>query len=252
MALATPNKNPKFRNWCFTLNNPGPDDAKILMDFFQGSKYRFQEEVGAEGTPHFQGHVSFPSARYFSALQKVNPRIHWEKTKNVFAAEKYVNKSQTATGKYWSSEEDPIEDPLAGLTLYNWQQEIVDLLDTKPDPRKIYYYQDEEGNKGKSDFCKHLLLTRNDVACFTGDTKNLLYYISTLKKIPRIILIDVPRSKEGHMPWVGIEQLKNGLFSITKYESKTIICNKPHIFIFSNYEPEKYKLSLDRWVIKNI
>ena len=46
---------------------------------------------------------------------------------------------------------------------------------------------------------------------------------------------------------VLLKKSKNGYFMCSKYESKPIIRNSPHVFIFANFEPDVKELSLDRW-----
>jgi len=68
------------RYWCYTLNNPGPEDvekAKALDSRFTG----FGREVGASGTPHLQGVLITVNAVRLAGLKKLLPTAHWEKMK---------------------------------------------------------------------------------------------------------------------------------------------------------------------------
>lgn len=50
----------RCRNWCFTLNNPGHALTPEIDFVFEGCPVTFmvwQLELGAEGTPHYQGYV---------------------------------------------------------------------------------------------------------------------------------------------------------------------------------------------------
>ena len=71
----------KPRSVCFTLNNYTP--AEILH--IQNGVFKFiiyQEERGAEGTPHLQGYAQLPSATVFSTWKRLlGPRAHIEATK---------------------------------------------------------------------------------------------------------------------------------------------------------------------------
>lgn len=67
---------PQNSNWVFTLNNP-----EELLDFsdFPNIRYAiYSEEVGLEGTYHFQGYVELKKARALSAMRKLLPEAHWE------------------------------------------------------------------------------------------------------------------------------------------------------------------------------
>ena len=57
---------------------------------------------------------------------------------------------------------------------------------------------------------------------------------------------------EDYVSYGSIEKIKNGYFMCSKYESKPIVRNSPHVFIFANFEPELDALSLDRWHIVNL
>lgn len=64
--------------WCFTLNNPTEDewlDEDLCTYMIVGN------EVGEEGTPHFQGYCMFKKRYQLSALKKLLPRAHWEVAK---------------------------------------------------------------------------------------------------------------------------------------------------------------------------
>lgn len=66
------------RNWCITLNNPTQDERNNTTNIFQNPnqfniRYMvYQEEVGANGTPHFQSYVQF------------NKRVSGKQLKDIF------------------------------------------------------------------------------------------------------------------------------------------------------------------------
>jgi len=66
------------RAWCFTLNNPS-DDAKAFLQAVPDApwphlvQFVCQLEVGASGTPHFQGYCRFNKQRSFGVLQTTLP-----------------------------------------------------------------------------------------------------------------------------------------------------------------------------------
>lgn len=70
----------KSQCWCFTLNNYS--DAEFEEIFNWDCQYIvLGKEIGESGTPHIQGYVEFNSKRHFTALCKINERIHWEPRK---------------------------------------------------------------------------------------------------------------------------------------------------------------------------
>lgn len=63
------------KHWCFTLNNPQNNEG-IPTDL---TTYMVVgNEKGEEGTPHFQGFVSFKKNMRLAACKKLLPRAHWE------------------------------------------------------------------------------------------------------------------------------------------------------------------------------
>ncbi len=66
------------KDWCFTINNPRKKDwNKIWQLPYQ--YLAFQVELGAEGTPHFQGFVQLQEKLRLSAVKKYHRKAHWEK-----------------------------------------------------------------------------------------------------------------------------------------------------------------------------
>ena len=67
----------RSRGYCFTLNNYSSEEYSSLLST-PCSYLVLGKEVGAEGTPHLQGYIYFPSGKTLSSLKKINPRAHWE------------------------------------------------------------------------------------------------------------------------------------------------------------------------------
>jgi len=97
----------KFRNWCFTLNNPTQEDSQKLLpvgsDVCQnGVKFiKFQLEKGEEGTPHFQGLVIMNSRCRLKTMKKMSERAHWEPMKSLKGSLAYCEKSETRVDGPW-------------------------------------------------------------------------------------------------------------------------------------------------------
>lgn len=68
------------KHWCFTLNNPTTNDEDQL-DTDLVDYVVVGEEVGENGTPHFQGYVCFKKKYLFTSVKKLLPRAHWEPMK---------------------------------------------------------------------------------------------------------------------------------------------------------------------------
>jgi len=77
------------RNWCFTWNNPYPDEKvedfqNVLRDNI-AKYYIMGHETASTGTRHIQGYIDFINAKTMSALKKKYPKeIHWEARKGTW------------------------------------------------------------------------------------------------------------------------------------------------------------------------
>ncbi len=277
-----------FRARCFVLTHNGPFltcevargkyphnqricEASTLaqMGAFcdqQGAlRCRMQWEKGADTRRlHLQGFLEFKNPRDIKALRQQLIGYHIEKAMDKKAAIVYVFKPTTRIEGAFAHFEhgvfkQPIIDPLNGMELYEWQRELmVKLKGTCGDTRTVNWIVDDEGSSGKTALCKHLLLTRPNEVCYisVGKGTDLCFAISTWLDSDandlRVLLMDVPRCVDGHISYATLEKVKDGLIFSGKYESKTNIFNSPHLVVFSNQHPDKTKMSLDRWQVREV
>lgn len=85
---------PKYRSWCFTINNWDASD-RINATEVSADYIIFGEEVGEQGTPHLQGYVHFKSQKTMSAVKKAFKcsKMHLEAAKgDADANKKYCSK----------------------------------------------------------------------------------------------------------------------------------------------------------------
>lgn len=239
--------------WFMTWNNYEPETLETFIEKVKSScsKYVGQEEVGENGTPHIQMKIE--------CKKKIRPieffgvkAIHWEKSRT-FAGHEYCNKDDTRKpgGLRWSFGVPP---PLYVPECYGWQLDVVDLVQTVPDLRKIYWYWEPTGSVGKSSLARYLCVKHNAllVGGKASDMKAALALMQKNKLLmPSVIIADIPRSVE-HVSFSGFEEIKNGVFFSSKYESGMVMMNSPHLIVFANFEPDLSKLSADRWVINDI
>jgi len=236
--------------WCFTLNNYTEKEYTDIIDFF-GSKhlYYIGKEVGTQGTPHLQGFVKFQfKCRPLETKdERLSKRIHWEKCRgNEQQNIDYCSKEGNMVTNY------PQPKPIRTLDpskLYTWQREIEQIILQEPDDRTIYWYWEEIGNVGKTTFSKYLSVKHGAVPI--EGKKNDILYCAAMFDAP-IYIFDFERSMEDFISYGALEKVKNGYYMCSKYESKPIVRNSPHILCFANFEPDTTKLSADRWVIKQI
>ncbi len=251
--------SPRYRNWFFTLNNPEKDDKEILIDILgQKGQYLFQLEKGKEGTIHYQGVFFSKSNIAFTTLQKINGKIHWEKARNKKACLEYCSKEDThIQGERYTNIKLPrkLKDPLKDLELYKFQKDILDMIKTEPDDRKIYWFWDEEGNIGKTTLAKHICMNYNAIY-LGGKGADIKYGVSQyISKHPEgldICIFGFPRSLEDYVSYQSLEEIKDGFFFSGKYEGGMCMYNTPHVIVMANFQPNTSKLSSDRWVIREV
>lgn len=251
--------NIRARVWLFTWNNYTEEDKKNIQEWTKKecSTYAINPEVGENGTPHLQGYIEFKNPRHFNALKKLYPKIHWEKARNKEAALEYCKKSETQVGECFTNTRRPVKDPLNGRTPKPFQKDVIDLLEIEADDRKIIWMYDLVGGMGKTSLAKHLCIKYpNKILYITGKANDVKYGIKTFLDNKEndlyMCIFDFCRSSESYISYQAIEEIKNGIFYNTKYESCMVTFNNPHVVIFANFKPDETKLSKDRWDIRNI
>lgn len=249
-------KRPEGKRWSFTINNPdiSIDQMKDIMASVKISYYIFQEEQGEKGTRHFQGYIEFKKPTRLSAIKKLFPKIHAEMSKGTRQQNiDYCSKSKTKISGPYSNEE--LDEPIEIITeLRPFQQTILDMIRTKPEKRIINWIIDEKGNSGKSEFIKYLIVTQREKTLFAtggkaGDIFNLFKNaIDAGFKANKIFtyFLNLPRNSNA-VSYTSLECIKDGLITNTKYEAGSIVFNGPHIWIFSNIEPDMERMTADRW-----
>lgn len=241
------------KHWVFTLNNHTAENIKRLMEDSSIEQLSAQEETGETGTPHLQGYIKFKTKTRPLSIFKNDFKAHWEKCKHIAKAIEYTQKEDTRTGKQFVRGLRIVR-PLKCLKreqLYAWQEEIVALTETEPDDRTINWYWDEEGNKGKSQLVRYLVIN-NGALLVSGKSADIKFQIAQMKQPPDLIIYDIPRTAQNYINYTALEEIKNGIFCSSKYESKMVMMNSPHILCFANFEPDTSTMSHDRWSIKEL
>ncbi len=242
-------------HWFFTWNNYNKHNIVQLCSYFD--TYTFQEEMSVSGTPHLQGVVS--KRCRFNTLKVKFPKVHWEICKNIIASMQYCTKLSTRNGKIYTknmkiNKKKIINDYFKNKVPYKWQQNIINMLKTEPDERKVYWFWDDAGNIGKSALTRHLLIHYN-VLAVSGSARDIkCAYAKRIDDSVNVdmVIIDIPRSSFSNISYKCIEEIKNGFFFSSKYESDSYIFNIPHVVVFANSRPDTSMLSMDRWVITNL
>lgn len=245
------------KKWCFTWFNEIISLGSIINMFEEGDKVI----VGEEHCPttqrvHYQGYVQFKiKCRPIEKMAQKMPGAHWEKARG----------SEEQNIIYCSKENKYVVigfivpkkkiDPLDGLILHKWQKKILTMISERCiDTRKIYWYWSEKGSIGKTALAKHICMHHNAIYV-QGKANDIKSAIATWlkeKKELDIAIFAFPRTVEDYVSYDALESVKDGIFFNGKYESGMCTFNSPHVIVFANFEPDKSKLSADRWVIKRL
>lgn len=235
--------------WCFTLKAEEVQVSQLYQTLKEVAKeFVFQTEKSESGYIHYQGVLSLIKKERLAPLKNNlgYNTIHLERCQNWHASKRYCSKPESRIDGPWTDKMAPLK---IISKLYPWQEELKDILLSEPNDRTIYWIYEHVGNRGKSAFCKYMVVKHGATYVRSGKNADISY---ALPDHPTMVLIDIPRSKNQHVNFDIIEQIKDGMVFSPKYESKTKMFDPPHIMVFSNEEPDEEKMSKDRWVIKHI
>ena len=133
-------------------------------------------------------------------------------------------------------------------SLRPWQQDLWDKLSKAPDPRKIMWYWESNGNVGKTWFAKYMMAMKGATVLDCSKKADLIYMLRDHEG--EVVLFNVVRSMEqefmGHI-YTVCESIKDDVVINTKYESCRIPMGKQHVVVFANEPPNMEKWSKDRY-----
>lgn len=244
---------PKRKNHFFTVNNYTEELIGGFLSYFDihATRYAFQEEIcPTTKTPHLQGMVMFSEEKR-STIWDPTSKGHWETLKKTDAVYQLKEASRKPNGRQWVK---GLPKPLKLITPSKpWQLDILELLKTEPDDRKIYWFWSEAGSIGKSQFAKYCVHTINCLFFEEGKKSDIMHLIfEAPEERMGAMIVDVPRDNGNNVSYKALESIKNGMIYSSKYEGGYKLFNSPHVIVFANLPPQTQKMSSDRWVIQNI
>ena len=136
---------------------------------------------------------------------------------------------------------------IGGIHLFNWQRDLLELVNEEDDDRKVWWLTDEVGGTGKSILAKHIVTCENGCLFHDTDYKSNAY----LYNYETVVVFDLPRTCLPQNLAI-IEDLKNGEVISTKYQPVRKRFPPPTIIVFSNHAPTMEHLSMDRWRIMRV
>lgn len=131
-----------------------------------------------------------------------------------------------------------------------WQSDVVSLVAEAPDTRKVFWYYDECGNTGKSFLVDYLVSMKGAIVFTNGKMADMAFAY----KEESIVVFDLARCQADKIDnvYMAVENFKNGRMFSPKYESQTKVFPVPHVLVFANFEPDRSKLSQDRWHVTRV
>ncbi|CCW72165.1 unnamed protein product [Phytomonas sp. Hart1] len=137
-----------------------------------------------------------------------------------------------------------------------WQQHIVDMCETEPDGRKIYWCWESEGYVGKTYLAEYLILKYDGIIHSRSlpKTASSIQKMAKKGKWPKVIICDLPRQyiRDG---W-------HGYMDLEKLNKKIVMCSRPschiiykpfcHIIVFAHTQPNKVYRRSEKWNIIKI
>lgn len=258
------NSRYKGRFFAFTWNNYTISDMEHIKGYMANNyTYYFGEEIApTTGTPHLQGCLEFKNEVSREKLRKEFPGMSIDFCKkSIWANRKYCGKdgkihTNMIIKKSLEQEYNEfMQEEYKNIIWKPWQQKVIDILESKPDRRKIHWFWEEEGNTGKSFLARYIewkykcvIVNGKQSDVFNG----IKTYIESKEQYPNVVIIDIPRVNENYVCYGTMEKIKDGLFYSGKYEGGTIRLLPLHLIVFTNFPPDTTKLSKDRWDIYKI
>lgn len=140
---------------------------------------------------------------------------------------------------------------LSGAVLRTWQSHLINsIISNVPDPRHVYWFWDAIGSTGKS-FMADYLIAFHGAVVFTGGKVSDIAHAYNYQSV---VIFDLARTQEDKLDgvYMCLENFKNGRFFSPKYESHNKVFAPPHVLVFANFEPDRSKLSADRWKVHHL
>lgn len=232
------------------------------------SRWVFQKEqsVGAHNYLHYQCRVSLTkkvrknqmvilmrAANLKFAADAVSPTSK-ACADDAHAKFSYVTKEDTRVDGPWTDQKDR-KWKNAGVRYIDsmgrdpWMDTIMEMLKVY-DHRHINVLIDKKGNLGKTNFEDWLEFYDHAFALWYKLPMSYMMYEAYANPNHKCYTIGLARAidkKDMKEFWTFIENLKDGRLSDDRYKAKRVRCERPHIWIFSNWVPEFYQQSHDRW-----
>ena len=214
-------------------------------------KYVWGEEYGKScKTPHIQGGFVLKERKRAEWLQKrfFKNGVSLFKMKSWESTVLYCKKEQH---RIFCSEKDAIFK-VRIKEFYPWQAEAVAICKSEPEDRVIHWFWEPTGCAGKTLIQKYIFTNFENAVVLSGKACDMKNAIVSMKRLPKIVMINIPRASLEFVSYAGIEEIKDMFFFSGKYEGGMVCGPEPHVLVFANEPPQSGKMSEDRWIEHNI
>lgn len=143
---------------------------------------------------------------------------------------------------------------------YTFQKWFMEKF-SKPctDDRHFHWFYDPVGGSGKSTLAKYLTVTNPNQWIFSNDMTNPKDVACAIDGAMKSgwshhgFINNLSRSTELSTGVTKVlECVKDGSIFNSKYQSKALLFNSPHVVVFANYLPPIMQASLDRWIVYQV
>lgn len=128
-----------------------------------------------------------------------------------------------------------------------WQLEVMEKVPGQ-NSRDVCWIVDKQGNNGKTWLAKWFLINEGAFICMGGKKTD----IGLAWNKQTTCVFDLARDKKDYFTYGAIEAFKNGMVDSPKYQSCLKLSSPCKVLVLSNWEPDKSKLSPDRWDVGHI
>lgn len=234
------------------------DDFIKSLKLIGVDKFVFQGEIcPTTGRHHFQGYFHIKIKKRVTQLNKLfrfldkGAGIKTSSAAGINALKTYCMKDATRVCGPWADKPIYLGEDLPSKLL-GWQDSLKNYILGPVNPREIIYVYDEFGMGGKSIFAKYMCYYYSCIKLTYGKQGDLLNLVSKNQN-KQCYIFDLSRTKPSTFSnedlYSSIEDIKNGHFINTKYETESVIMRIPHIIVFANHLPRTDRMSEDRWNI---
>ena len=161
----------------------------------------------------------------------------------------YRNKKRNKIGIF-------LAEPAPGQCLSDtWQQDLANAVMLTPQPRRISWWWEAQGNVGKSYMARYLSLHCDAVVVTAMKKADMLHLLTKTLSGARCVCFDLTRTTEDgsvSVVYEVLEQLSNGFICSGKYDSTSLFLQPLHLIVFSNFAPDRSTMSADRWDVHHI